>query len=252
MPTVRPKTKRPRATWRKIGSRKCRMTDAPYIAEVASLIGDPARANMLVALLSGRAMTATELGIEANVAPSTASGHLAKLVGGKLVLVAPAGRHRYFRLASTEVAQLLERLMTLALDGPTRHRPETRCSEAMARARTCYDHLAGKLGVALADNFTANGYVVLGDDGGFVTNKGRDFLHRLGIGLDQHSGSRRSLCRSCLDWSERRWHIGGLVGASIAEFCFANHYLEHQRASRAVELTSSGKRAFDEIFGVRF
>ena len=227
------------------------MTDGPYIAEVASLIGDPARANMLAALLSGRAMTATELGIEANVAPSTASGHLAKLVGGKLLLVAPAGRHRYFRLASPEVAQLLEKLMTLAVDGPPRHRPKTRCSEAMARARTCYDHFAGKLGVAIADSFTASGYVVLGDDGGFVTEEGRNFLHRLGIGLEQRSGSRRSLCRSCLDWSERRWHIGGLVGAAIADFCFTKHYVERQPTSRVVDLTPSGKRAFDEMFGVR-
>lgn len=227
------------------------MVEGPYIAEAASLIGDPTRANMLAALLSGRAMTATELGIEANVAPSTASGHLARLVEGKLVLVTPAGRHRYFRLASSAVAQLLEGLMALAGDGPPRHRPTTGCSEAMARARTCYDHLAGRLGVALADSLSAAGYVVLGEDGGFVTDSGREFLHGLGLSLEPPRGSRRAICRSCLDWSERRWHIGGLVGAAIADHCFASGYLERQATSRAVCLTADGEKAFDEKFGVR-
>ena len=227
------------------------MTEGPYIAEAASLIGDPARANMLAALLSGRAMTATELGIEANVAPSTASGHLAKLVEGKLVLVTSSGRHRYFRLASTAVAQLLEALMALAGEGPSRHRPRTNCSDAMAQARTCYDHLAGRLGVALADSLAAQQYVILGNDGGFVTDSGRKFLHGLGIMFEPRARSRRSPCRTCLDWSERRWHIGGLVGAAIADHCFALNYLERQPTSRAVRITAVGERAFEEQFGVR-
>src|SRR6476659_4138497 len=127
------------------------MTDGPYIAEAAALIGDPARANMLAALMDGRALTATELAYRAGVAPSTASGHLAKLAEGKLVQVTPGGRHRYYRLASSAVAGVLENLMALAVEGPPRHRPKSRCDEAMARARTCYDHFAGRLGVALAD-----------------------------------------------------------------------------------------------------
>jgi DNA-binding transcriptional ArsR family regulator len=226
------------------------MTEGPYIAEAASLIGDPARANMLVALLGGRAMTATELGLAASVAPSTASGHLAKLLDGKLVYVVPAGRHRYFRLASPAVAQALENLMALAGEGPPRHRPRSRCDDAMERARTCYDHLAGKLGVALADSLAARDHLVLSEEGGLLTDSGRAFLGKLGVGLERGK-SRRALCRPCLDWSERRWHIGGAVGAALADRCFALAWTERRSDSRAITITAAGERAFDELFGVR-
>jgi DNA-binding transcriptional ArsR family regulator len=226
------------------------MTDGPYIAEAASLIGDPARANMLAALVGGRAMTATELGLIANVAPSTASGHLSKLLDGGLVRVAATGRHRYFRLASPGVARVLEDLMALAVDGPRRHRPKSKCDEAMARARTCYDHLAGKLGVALADSLAAREQVILSDEGGVITEGGRDFLHSLGAEFENVK-TRRALCRPCLDWSERRWHIGGAVGAAIADRCFALGWTERRKDSRAITITSAGERAFDELFGVR-
>jgi DNA-binding transcriptional ArsR family regulator len=141
------------------------MTDGPYIAEAASLIGDPARANMLTALLDGRALTATELGLAAGIAPSTASGHLSKLLDGRLLSVTATGRHRYYQLASPSVAHALESLMALAVDGPPRHRPRSRCDDAMARARTCYDHLAGKVGVALADALVERKQVVLTESG---------------------------------------------------------------------------------------
>ena len=226
------------------------MTDGPYIAEAAALMGDPARANMLAALLGGRAMTAAELGLEAHVAPSTASGHLAKLVNGKLVSVTASGRHRYFRLASQNVARVLEELMSLAIDGPPRHRPKSRCDEAMARARTCYDHLAGKLGVALADSLASHGRIVLNDDGGVLTGSGFAFLQDLGIDLEPRRGSRRAFCRTCLDWSERRWHIGGTVGAAIANRSFELGWTERQAASRAVNVTPAGERAFSELFGL--
>ena len=226
------------------------MTDGPYIAEAAALMGDPARANMLAALLGGRAMTAGELGLEARVAPSTASGHLAKLVNGRLVCVAANGRHRYFRLASPKVARVLEELMSLAIDGPPRHRPKSRCDEAMARARTCYDHFAGKLGVAIADSLVSHGRIVLNDDGGVLTGSGFGFLHDLGIDLTPRRGSRRALCRTCLDWSERRWHIGGAVGAAIASRSFELGWTERQASSRALNVTPAGARAFQELFGV--
>ena len=227
------------------------MTDGPYIAEAAMLIGDPARANMLAALLSGQAMTATELGLEAHVAPSTASGHLSKLVDGKLVLVTVSGRHRYFRLASKGVARVLEELMALASDGPRRHRPKSRCGEAMARARTCYDHLAGKLGVALAESLASQGLVVMNDEGAVLTGAGRSFLQQLGIVLEPRPGSRRALCRTCLDWSERRWHIGGTVGAAIAKRCFELDWTKRQASSRAITITAAGEKAFEELFGVK-
>lgn len=227
------------------------MTDGPYIAEAASLIGDPARANMLGALMDGRALTATELGLAAGVAPSTASEHLAKLAAGKLIAVTSSGRHRYFRLASPEVAWALETLMALAVDGPRRHRPKSRCDEAMARARTCYDHFAGRLGVGLADSFAARNQIVLESEGGQVTEAGRAFLSGLGIELPGPKGLRRAFCRPCLDWSERRWHIGGAVGAAIARRCFELGWTEHHKHGRAVTITLDGERAFEELFEVR-
>ena len=227
------------------------VTGGPYIAEAAALIGDPARANMLVALLGGRAMTATELGLEAHVAPSTASGHLAKLVGGKLVCVTASGRHRYYRLASPHVAQVLEELMSLSSDGPSRHRPKSRCDEAMARARTCYDHLAGKLGVALADSLVSRQQIIMNDEGAVLTEAGRAFLQGLGVSFEPHRRSRRALCRTCLDWSERRWHIGGRIGAAIAERCFDLDWTQRQADSRAITISPAGIRAFDELFGFK-
>lgn len=227
------------------------MAEGPYIAEAAALIGDPARANILAALLDGRRLTATELGLAAGVSPSTTSGHLGKLVEGKLLSVTASGRHRYFFLASPAVARVLESLMALAADGPPRHRPRTRFDEAMARARTCYDHLAGKLGVALAQSLTDQDHVILTDQGGLVTDRGRRFLTDLGIDLAPRSKSRRAFCRPCLDWSERRWHIGGAIGAALADRCFEKGWTERRRDGRAVTITCAGEQAFHELFGIR-
>ena len=225
------------------------MSDSPYIAEAASLIGDPARANMLIALLDGRARTVTELALAGRVAQSTTSGHLAKLLQGRLVSVTSSGRHRYYRLASPAVADVLESLMAVAIDGPPRHRPRSPCSEPMARARTCYDHLAGKLGVGLAQSFEDRALIHLSDEGGVITDSGRILLDHLGIEL-QSQKRARPLCRACLDWSERRWHIGGAVGAALATRCFELGWTERQPDSRAVTITLPGAKAFKEIFGV--
>jgi DNA-binding transcriptional ArsR family regulator len=227
------------------------MSEGPYIAEAASLIGDPARANMLAALLDGRALTATELGLTAGVAAPTASGHLSKLLEGRLVSVTSTGRHRYYRLASPAVARVLESLMALAaVDGPPRHRPNSHCGEAMARARTCYDHLAGRLGVSLADSLASREHVLLTEQGGIVTEKGLAFLGKLGVDLAP-GNSRRPFCRPCLDWSERRLHIGGVIGAAIAKRCLALGWTERQKEGRALTITPAGERAFEEVFGVR-
>jgi len=227
------------------------MTQGPYIAEAAALIGDPARANMLSALMDGRSLTAGELAYRASIAPSTASGHLLKLVEGKLLAVTPGGRHRYYRLASPVVAEVLESLMALSVDGPPRHRPKSRCDEAMAQARTCYDHFAGRLGVALADSLVGRQQIVLGDEGGYVTDKGRAFLSELGLDLGGNPKSRRVLCRPCVDWSERRWHIGGAVGAGLASRCFELGWVERRRDSRAVTITPAGENGIAEKFGIR-
>jgi DNA-binding transcriptional ArsR family regulator len=224
--------------------------NGPFIAEAASLIGDPARANMLAALMDGRALTAGELALAAGVAPSTASGHLARLVEGKLAKVIPSGRHRYYALAGPSVAQLLENLMAVAADGPARYRPRSRLDDVMARARTCYDHFAGRLGVALADSFAERGQIVLSPEGGMMTDAGRSFLSGIGVELAPPARSRRVFCRPCLDWSERRWHLGGFVGASLAKRCFELGWTERRKDSRAVTITPAGSQAFRELFGV--
>lgn len=227
------------------------MANGPYIAEAAFLIGDPARANILAALMDGRARTAKELGITAGVAPSTASGHLTKLAEGALLEVASSGRHRYYRLASSAVARVLEDLMGLAAEEPHRHRPKSHCDQGLVRARTCYDHFAGKLGVALADALIERKQMIMAADGGVVTEAGHSFLTSLGVALENRGRSRRAFCRPCLDWSERRWHIGGFVGAAITSRLFDLGWTERQRDSRAVTITATGEQALRQVFNVQ-
>ena len=149
------------------------------IAEIASLMGDVARAQMLAALMDGRALTALELALTARVTPQTASSHLAKLREANLLTMEKQGRHRYFRLASPRVAEALESVLTLAGDGPPRHRPPTRIDAEMRNARTCYDHVAGVLGVGVTDSLVARGHVAIEDDAGEVTPSGVHFLSDL-------------------------------------------------------------------------
>ncbi len=220
------------------------------LAEVAALLGDAARANMMMALLDGRALTAGELAYAAHVSPQTASAHLAKLAAARLLVALPQGRHRYFRLASPHVARMIESVMVVAaLDAPPRHRPRSPRDEALRLARTCYDHLAGRLGVALADALVAHGRVVLGDDGGEVTPAGLALLRDLGADPGA-TGGKRAFCRPCLDWTERRPHLAGAFGAALAERCFALGWIERLRDSRAVRITPKGRGGLRESFGL--
>ena len=228
------------------------MTDGPYIAEIASLVGDPSRANILVALLAGQALTATELTLAAGVTPQTASGHLAKLAEGRLLSVLAQGRHRYYRLASPQVAQMLEGLMSVAVSGPPRYRPRSIRDDALAQARTCYDHLAGRLGVALADALVGRGLIVLDDEAGAVTAAGEDVLNEFGMDMAGNGRGRRAFCRPCLDWSERRWHIGGRLGAALARRCFELGWIERARGGRAVRVTPAGEAGFRRTFAMRW
>src|SRR5580693_494860 len=220
------------------------MISGAMIAEIAALAGDPARANILTALLDGRAMTATELSYAARVTPQTTSAHLAKLVQAGLITVVRQGRHRYFRLASPKVAQMLESIVAVAVDNRPRYRPLSRQAAALREARVCYDHLAGVLGVRIAEAMTRRGYLVLEDEGGRVTASGQQFLDELGIDLRTAGKGRRHLCRSCLDWTERRPHIGGAVGAALAERWLALGWITRARDSRAVSVTPAGERGF--------
>jgi DNA-binding transcriptional ArsR family regulator len=218
------------------------MSVAPQIAEVAALVGDPARANILCALLGGRAITAAELAYAANVSPQTASEHLSKLTAARLLTVMKQGRHRYYRLAGPHVGQMLESIMNVALTGPPRFQPRSKANDALRHARTCYDHFAGQLGVGIADRLIERAFVVLGDEAGEVTAAGADFLAAFGVDLTAARTRRRVFCRPCLDWTERRPHIGGAVGAAIAGRCFELKWIERVSGSRALSITAAGRR----------
>ena len=219
------------------------------MAVVASLIGDPARANMLAALMDGRALTATELAFIARIAPQTASGHLGKLAAARLLTLEKQGRHRYFRLASPLVGQMLEGIMAVAaVQVPPRHRPSSRIDEEMQAARTCYDHLAGRLAVELTDVLLRRDYVVLDEDGGELTASGAAFLEEFGAELPTRKRSQRAFCRPCLDWSERRWHIAGAVGTALCDRCFELGWIERRPNTRAVKITEAGQAGFSRFF----
>jgi DNA-binding transcriptional ArsR family regulator len=226
------------------------MITGPLIAEIAGLVGERARANMLSALLDGRALTATELAYAARITAQTASTHLAKLTEAGLISPIKDGRYRYFRLASPKVAQMLDGIMAVALEDRPRYRPLSRQARELQSARICYDHLAGRLSVDLADFFIARGYLVIGDEAAEVTEEGSRFLTEFGIDVAAAGARRRHFCRSCLDWTERRLHIGGAIGAALANRCFDLGWAERMKDSRAVVITAAGKQGFMDVFGI--
>jgi len=221
-----------------------RMITGPIIAEIAALVGDPARATMLSALLDGRALTATELAVAAHVTPQTASTHLAKLTGAGVLSVVRSGRHRYFRLASPAVMDMIDGIVAVALAGRPRKLPISRQARALDAARICYDHLAGRLSVDLTDALVARGFIVPDDGVAEITTAGARFLVKLGIKLP----TRRS--RLCLDWTERRSHIAGALGAAITQRCFDLGWMERVKRSQAVSVTRAGRRGFRQTFGI--
>ena len=237
------------------------------LARVGALIGDPGRARVLRALADGRELSASVLAAEAGVAPSTASVHLAKLVDGGLVVAERHGRHRYFRLAGPEVARALEAMARIAPPAPVRSLREGTRAHAVRTARTCYDHLAGRLGTALMAALLERG-VLAGGDGAFhpeagdrlsspggdvpyeLTEHGAGFL-RDDLGVDVAAiGGRRPLVRYCVDWSEQRHHLAGALGAAVADRLFALGWLERAPRGRAVFLTSGGEAGLSDVLGV--
>ncbi len=229
------------------------MTSQGAFTEIASLAGDPARAGMLHALMDGRALTAGELAQAAHVTPQTASGHLNKLSAGGLITIEKQGRHRYHRLASPAVARMLESIMQVAAHATPRKTVVTGPRDkALRAARTCYDHLAGELGVALADSMIAHQHIELTADAGIVTPHGAALFDRLGIVVEPRSpsGSKRMLCRPCLDWSERRLHIGGALGAALCTHCLDAGWIKRADSSRAVSVTAKGRQEFRKYFAI--
>lgn len=224
------------------------MTATNKLAVVAACAGDPARASMLNALVDGRAFTAGELSSVARITPQTASGHLARMVDAGLLTVASQGRHRYYRLASPEVAIMLESMMVVAESGRRIGRTGP-VEESLRRARSCYDHLAGRLAVGIADRLTEEGHLVLTQDGGELTDSGRSFFERLGVDLSDKG--KRPFCRACLDWSERRYHVAGTLGTRILMHCLEAGWIRRKSGNRILDITPLGERKFLEIFGLR-
>lgn len=218
------------------------MHAGPDISIIAALIGNPASANMLMALLAGPALTATELAQEASLTLSTVSGHLAKLERAGLVAIERQGRHRYFRLADPDVAIALEGLMPVAARaGHMRVRTGPRDPE-LRRARSCYDHLAGDLAVRMFDRFMSRRLLTRRGDALQLTRAGQRFFVKSGIDITALGGGRRPLCRPCLDWSERRSHLGGALGAAVFNHILARDWAAREARTRIVRFSAAGEQ----------
>lgn len=226
------------------------MQEGPDISRVAALIGDPARANMLMALMSGKALTATELAAEAGITPQTASSHLSRLYEGGLVRPRKQGRHKYFSLAGDEVGGLLETMMGLAASaGHLRTRTGPK-DTALRKARVCYNHLAGDMGTRLFDALADRRYLLTGEDTLLLTEAGAAFMQEFGIDLDRLSRAKSPLCRQCLDWSERRSHLAGSLGRSLLTRFEQLGWAKIDRSTRVVTFSPQGERHFRTTFSI--
>lgn len=223
----------------------------PNFAQTAALIGDPTRAAMLGALLGGQALTASELAHGAGVTPQTASMHLTRLVEGQLLRVVASGRHRYFQLAGPQVAQALEALATIAPPARITSLRESERARAVRFARTCYDHLAGTVGVALTERLIERELIAKSDEIYQVTDIGWRWLEQQAIDVRRVGQGRRVAARACLDWSERRYHLAGAVGAAITDWLFAQGWIVRAESGRAVRLTETGRAGFAAEWGLR-
>ena len=225
------------------------MEPALDLASAAALMGDPARARMLLSLMGGRARPASELARVAHISPQTASSHLAKLLHGKLLCVERHGRHRYYRLAGSAVAEAVESLQNLTGVAPV----ETSATpdEPLLFARTCYDHLAGRVAVALADALLENGSLKGEVNRYEVTSVGERAFTKLDVDLKVLDQQRRPLAKPCLDWTERRYHVAGALGAALTTQLLQRRWLVRLEGTRAVHLTPGGLAGLEEVFGVR-
>lgn len=224
------------------------MKDGPGISLVSALIGDPARANMLAALMSGQALAASELAREASVTSQTASGHLARMLDAGLLSVECQGRHRYYRLAGSDVATALESLMTLASQSLGRR---TRCGPKdpeLRHARVCYDHLAGERGVEIFQRLCEQEIIVLTRGQIDVTAMGAERLGAFDIDISQLRTAKRPLCRSCLDWSEQVPHLVGAVGAALLARMVEIGWASRVENTRIVRFSTNGDVAFSRLF----
>lgn len=228
------------------------MDTQPDIASIAFLIGERTRAMILMALLGGVALPASDLAARCQLTQQTMSAHLAKLVAGGLLAVEPRGRHRYYRLASAEVGHALETMQAIAPRPPVRSLRQSEETRALCFARTCYDHLAGKLGVSLVQAMVQHGYLTEAEKNYALTTAGEQWFTHLGIDVSDSRRKRRVFAASCLDWSERHYHLAGALGASLASQLFAQGWIIRSSSSRAVRLSEAGKRGLLQELNLQF
>ena len=225
------------------------MKDGPNIARIGALLGDPARADALTALMTGRALTATELASIAGVTKQTMSAHLSKLLEASLVAVDQQGRHRYFRLADEDVGALLESLMGVAFRTGAVRLVSSPREPALRKARVCYDHLAGELGVLAYESLLRNGLLTMSPQGLLPSASGLRWFKNAGIDTDLAARQRRAYCRPCMDWSERRYHLAGSLGAALLSRVCDLGWATREKASRLVRFTANGERRFRDLVG---
>ncbi|KOP78521.1 ArsR family transcriptional regulator [Lysinibacillus sp. FJAT-14745] len=220
----------------------------PNMAEIASLLGETSRATMLASMMDGRFHTASELAYMVAIKPQTASFHLAKLVEGKLVKVEKQGRHRYFQLAGEEIAQLLESFLAISPPPEVRSLKQSSQMKLLQDARTCYDHLAGKLGVQLTESLLNAGFLTLEEKQFLITAEGAQFFTDFGLDLDDLKRKRRSFSHACLDWSERRYHLAGALGQGMLTHFLSLGWVTRVPSIRAIKVTEKGRAGFKEVF----
>lgn len=227
------------------------MQHEPDLARIATLIGEPTRASILTALMGGEALPASELAYRAGITPQTASSHLSKLLDGKLIQVMPQGRHRYYKLYSHEVAQILETLQLVAPMTQSVKKAKSNISPELCHARTCYDHLAGQLGVSVTYALLEKSYIQQADEQYILTTSGTVWLEDMGVDIPALHKKRRKFAYTCLDWSERRFHIGGALGSAIADVFFDKVWVKRLPHSRALQVTSIGQQGLRDELNVR-
>ncbi|WP_090737142.1 helix-turn-helix transcriptional regulator [Paenibacillus sp. Mc5Re-14] len=226
------------------------MSTKSNVAMIASLVSEPSRAAILTALLDGRFHTASELAHMAGIKPQTASFHLAKMTEAQVVTVEKQGRHRYYGIQDPEVAQVMESLLSIAPPVPIKSFKQASENEAIRLARTCYDHVAGHLGVQIMSFFIQKGILSEDQDGLHITQQGEIFFADFQIDLKNTRQKRRSFSHKCLDWSERRHHLAGALGSALLDRLLELHWVEHLPTTRAIRITAEGKRGFKEVFSI--
>lgn len=224
----------------------------PNVGKVAALIGDPVRSKILFALLDGRELSASELAFRGDASPQAASAHLAKLVEGGLLCARNAGRQRLFRIASAEIAHAIEVLASIAPVTPVTSLNQHSAMERLRKARSCYDHLAGRLGVAVTDALTQQRLLATRSDAFTVTRDGERFFTGLRVDLNHARASKRHFARACMDWTERRHHIAGALGAALLDRFLKNGWVVRNARDRSLEITPSGNEQLQSVFGIHF